>query len=205
MDGWPASFRVFISSAAVKHNSYQAIMKHLHSVCFLLLPYTCLLLCAEITPVKADTRREAEALVNWKASLADADESLGPWSMANSTSLCRWTHITCDTAGHIIELNLDRASLNGTLDKLDFSVFPHLRRLLLSYNDLYSTIPAGIGNLTSLVELDISWNQYLRGNIPRSIGQLKHLAVLRMPGLRLSGVLPEEIANLTSLEELDLE
>ncbi|KAE8810839.1 putative LRR receptor-like serine/threonine-protein kinase [Hordeum vulgare] len=95
-------------------------MKHLHYV----LSYTCLLLCATV-PVRADVRREAEALVNWKASLDGADESLGSWSMANSTSLCRWTYITCNSAGLMTELNLN-TSLNGTLERLDFSAFPHL-------------------------------------------------------------------------------
>ncbi|KAE8800921.1 putative LRR receptor-like serine/threonine-protein kinase [Hordeum vulgare] len=68
-------------------------------------------------PVRADIRREAEALVNWKASLDGADESLGSWSMANSTSLCRWTHITCNSAGLMTELNLN-TSLNGTLESV---------------------------------------------------------------------------------------
>ncbi|XP_044978033.1 leucine-rich repeat receptor protein kinase EMS1-like isoform X1 [Hordeum vulgare subsp. vulgare] len=179
-------------------------MKHLHLLGLLLLSCPCLLLCA-VTPVVAGIRREAEALVKWKASLANADESLGPWSLANSTSLCRWTHITCDLAGHITELDLGGVSLKGTLDEFDFSAFSHMEKLILSYNVLYGTIPAGIGNLTSLVELDISWNWDLRGIIPPSIGQLKHLVVLRMPGFTFNGVLPEEIGNLTRLEELNLQ
>ncbi|XP_037418226.1 probable leucine-rich repeat receptor-like protein kinase At1g35710 [Triticum dicoccoides] len=178
-------------------------MKHLHPV-GLLLSCSCLLLCA-VALVRADTRREAEALVRWKASLTSADESLGPWSLANFTSLCRWTHITCDSAGHILGLDLEGAILNGTLDKFDFSAFPHMERLILDHNSLYGTIPAGIGNLTSLVVLNISWNPYLGGAIPRSIGQLKHLAVLQLSGLGLNGMLPQEIGNLTSLEELYLD
>ncbi|VAH83258.1 unnamed protein product [Triticum turgidum subsp. durum] len=178
-------------------------MKHLHPLGLLLLYCSCLLLCA-IMPVVASIRREAEALVKWKASLDGADESLGPRSLENSTSLCKWTHIICDPAGHITELDLDRAGLNGTLDELDFSAFPQLKRLTFSHNDLYGKIPAGIGNLTSLVELAISYNPYLRGAIPRSIGQLKHLSFLEMIGLGLGGTLPEEIGNLTSLDVLNL-
>ncbi|XP_037415273.1 receptor-like protein 12 [Triticum dicoccoides] len=177
-------------------------MKHLHPV-GLLLSCSCLLLCA-VAPVRADTRREVEALVRWKASLSGADESLGPWSMANSTSLCRSTHITCDPAGHIIELDLAYTILNGTLDKLDFSAFPHLRSLTLIQNGLFGTIPAGIGNLTSLFTLTIMENPYLRGRIPCSIGQLKQLSYLQLEALGLDSTLPEEIGNLTSLMVLSI-
>ncbi|KAK1669065.1 hypothetical protein QYE76_057224 [Lolium multiflorum] len=178
-------------------------MKHLNSVGLFLLSCTCLQLSAA-APLRAGISREAEALVNWKASLASADESLGSWSLANSTSLCSWTHISCDPAGHITWLDLDDTSLNGTLDRLDFSAFPQLKSLVLSNNSLYGTLPAGIGNLTSLVHLDISDNPYLRGAIPHSIGQLKHLSGLILSDLGLDGTLPEEIGNLTTLEELRL-
>ncbi|VAH83254.1 unnamed protein product [Triticum turgidum subsp. durum] len=173
-------------------------MKHLHLVGLLLLSFPCLLLCAGI-------RREAEALVKWKASLASADESLEPWSLANSTSLCTWTHITCDLAGHITKLEFDLTNLSGTLDELDFSAFPHMEELIMFGNGLHGTVPAGIGNLMSLVELHISLNPYLTGAIPRSIGQLKHLASLKLiSSLGLAGTLPEEIGNLTSLEALTI-
>ncbi|KAF7095718.1 hypothetical protein CFC21_097826 [Triticum aestivum] len=178
-------------------------MKHLHSVCFLLLSYTCLLLYVA-APASANIRGEAEALVKWKASLVDADGSLSTWSMANSTSLCNWWHVTCDLAGHIRQLMLIETSLNGTLDDFDFPAFPHMEKLILYDVGLYGTIPAGIGNLTSLVVLDLSRNPYLRGAIPRSIGQLMHLGLLRLRYLKLDSTLPEEIGNLTSLDELDL-
>ncbi|XP_047070181.1 LRR receptor-like serine/threonine-protein kinase FLS2 [Lolium rigidum] len=177
-------------------------MKLIHPVGLVLL--SCFFLLCAVVPVRADLRREAEALVNWKASLASADESLGSWSLANSTNLCRWSGIICDSAGHIAKLNLWNASLNGTLDQLDFSAFPHLKELSFGHNGLHGTIPAGIGNLTSLVVLQITDSPYLRGAIPRSIGQLKHLALLNLAFLGLDGTLPEEVGNLTSLEELSL-
>ncbi|XP_051215340.1 uncharacterized protein [Lolium perenne] len=180
----------------------ETIMKLIHPAGLVLL--SCIFLLCAVVPVRADLRREAEALVNWKASLASAHESLGSWSLANSINLCRWSGIRCDSAGHIAELYLWNASLNGTLDELDFSAFPHLKELSFGHNGLHGTIPAGIGNLTSLVVLQITDSPYLRGAIPRSIGQLKHLALLNLVFLGLDGTLPEEVGNLTSLEELSL-
>ncbi|XP_071679031.1 uncharacterized protein [Lolium perenne] len=180
-------------------------MKKLHPLGLLLHSFTCLLLCATIAPAKANIRREAKALVNWKTSLASADGSLSSWLLANSTSPCHWMHITCNADGSAIrKLNISDASLNGTLDEFDFSAFPHLKKLILFQNDLYGTIPAGIGDLASLVQLEIIKNKYLMGTIPRSIGRLKQLTTLQLEGLGLDGALPEEIGNLTSLRKLSL-
>ncbi|VAH83256.1 unnamed protein product [Triticum turgidum subsp. durum] len=165
-------------------------MKHLHLVGLLLLSFPCLLLCAGI-------RREAEALVKWKASLASADESLEPWSLANSTSLCTWTHITCDLAGHITKLEFDLTNLSGTLDELDFSAFPHMEELIMFGNGLHGTVPAGIGNLMSLVELHISLNPYLT-----EIGNLTSLEALTITSVTLTGSIPPTIGMLTKLRPM---
>nr|CDM85558.1 unnamed protein product [Triticum aestivum] len=197
-------------------------MKHLHLVGLLLLSCPCLLLCA-VTPVVAGIRREAEALVKWKASLAGAHKSLGQWSLANSTSLCRWTYITCDSAGHITVLQLVHANLSGTLDELDFSAFPHMEKLIMFGNGLHGTIPAGIGNLTSLVVLDLGENPYLReignltslealginsvtltGSIPPTIGMLTKLRSLGLWNNNLTGSIPLEIGNMTELNTISL-
>lgn len=90
MAGRPAAHPEVLCSLQPGRTS-EAIMKLLHHVALLLFFCTSLLLCA-LTPVKTIIWREAEALVNWKASLADADESLGSWSIANSTSLQVDTH-----------------------------------------------------------------------------------------------------------------
>ncbi|KAM3369584.1 hypothetical protein ACQJBY_017467 [Aegilops geniculata] len=202
MAGRPADyFRIGLYSVVQQSTSQsQAIMKHL------LLSCTCLLLCAIVTPASADIRREAEALLSWKASLDGADESLSSWSLANSTGVCHWMYISCNLAGSsIIELNISGVSLNGTLDKLDFSAFPNLKKLILFQNGLYGNIPEGISNLTSLVQLQISSNWYVTGTIPRGIGRLKQLTELQLGGLGLEGAtLPEEIGNLTSLTKVAL-
>uniref|UniRef100_A0A8I6WHI7 Leucine rich repeat malectin kinase 1 n=1 Tax=Hordeum vulgare subsp. vulgare TaxID=112509 RepID=A0A8I6WHI7_HORVV len=115
-------------------------------------------------------------------------------------------HISCNSArSTIIKLNISGASLNGTLDKFDFSAFPNLKKLILFQNGLHGNIPEGIGGLTSLARLRISSNRYITGTIPRGIGRLKQLTELQLGGLGLDGVaLPEEIGNLTSLTKLAL-
>uniref|UniRef100_A0A453G8Z6 Leucine-rich repeat-containing N-terminal plant-type domain-containing protein n=1 Tax=Aegilops tauschii subsp. strangulata TaxID=200361 RepID=A0A453G8Z6_AEGTS len=141
-------------------------------------------------PVRADIRREAEALVKWKASLDGADESLGPWSLANSTSLCNWTHITCDSAGHIRSLDLTIVSLNGTLDQLDFSAFPHLGKLTLFH--------AGFTANNMVADLRDCFQEHL--------GQLETMAFSQnhLYGTLLTDQGEVFLCNYTALKLLDL-
>lgn len=194
-------------------------MKHLHHLhihAILLLSCTISLLRCAVVLAADDggRRREARrALLKWKASLGGGDTYLSSWTTpANSSSgPCSWDFITCDSAGDVTGLNIAGTftdqdldtGLRGTLAALDFSAFPRLQTLQLSQNNLDGAIPEGIGNLTSLVSLNVSFD-FLRGPIPRSIGQLQRLRVLALQFLLLQGRIPDEIGNLTSLQVLEL-
>ncbi|XP_040989135.1 probable LRR receptor-like serine/threonine-protein kinase At1g53430 [Juglans microcarpa x Juglans regia] len=68
---------------------------------------------------------------------------------------------------------------------------------------LSGVLPAEFGNLTNLIQLDLTRN-YLNGSIPPSFAQLP-LVNLSLLGNRLSGTIPKEIGDITSLEQLVLE
>ena len=78
-----------------------------------------------------------------------------------------------------------------------------LKRMILSASTLQGPIPATIGDMTSLVDLEFSGN-YLVGQIPKEIGLLKNLQHLELYHNLLSGNMPEEIGNLTELIDLDM-
>ncbi|CAN1286276.1 Probable LRR receptor-like serine/threonine-protein kinase At3g47570 [Linum perenne] len=65
-------------------------------------------------------------------------------------------------------------------------------------NKLSGHIPSSIGNLTRLIQLDISDN-YLLGEIPVSIQNCQKIAFLRLSRNNLSGVIPPQLWSLTSL------
>ncbi|KAL6641067.1 hypothetical protein ACP70R_019248 [Stipagrostis hirtigluma subsp. patula] len=189
--------------------SLNSTMKHIISLHGLLLlsSFISLLPSAAVPATAAGGRREAEALLKWKASLAGGgDESLSSWTLAtnSTTSPCSWAFVGCSLAGDVTGLRVSNAGLNGTLAGLDFSAFPRLETLQLEGNGLYGTIPEGIANLTSLAFLRISVDHGVTGPIPRSIGQLKQLAELHLDSLGLNGTIPDEIGNLTSLQQLVL-
>ncbi|KAG8657885.1 hypothetical protein MANES_03G091900v8 [Manihot esculenta] len=75
--------------------------------------------------------------------------------------------------------------------------------LVKGYN-LTGVLPTEIGNLSFLVELDLTRNS-INGTIPKSFALLPNLRTLSLLGNRLTGPIPEEIGNSPSLEELILE
>ncbi|CAM8991467.1 unnamed protein product [Rhodiola kirilowii] len=75
--------------------------------------------------------------------------------------------------------------------------------LQLWSNKLTGYIPATLGNLQDLQDLGISGNNLI-GPIPIDIFRIRKLAFMRLMRNELSGAIPLEIGNLTSLRELAL-
>ncbi|XP_058094845.1 MDIS1-interacting receptor like kinase 2-like [Magnolia sinica] len=208
-----------------------AIQKSL-SLAFLLLLLEFLSSNA-FTTAAASTLGEAEALMEWKASLL-SPQALQSWSLpsanasANTISPCKWYGISCNGFGSVIEISLPSAGLQGKLHNLNFSSFPNLLRLNLSDNTLTGTIPADIGTLSRLVSLNISmnnlsgvlplsmanlshlseldiWSNEITGPIPPSLGNLTRLTVLYLSNNQISGSIPAQLGNLKNLVELSLQ
>ena len=70
-------------------------------------------------------------------------------------------------------------------------------------NKLKGSIPAELGDLTSLQTLDLRSNP-LTGPIPAWLGALTDLRTLYLGSNRLTGPIPAELGDLTNLRALDL-
>ncbi|OMO61011.1 hypothetical protein COLO4_33616 [Corchorus olitorius] len=153
---------------------------------------------------------EAEALVKWKASLDEKSRSnLSSW-VGTGSSPCTWVGISCDTLGSVTYLNLSHNGLEGTLEDFNFSSFPNLTHLDLTFNSLFGNIPAqigpiptSIGNLTNTLALYLRTNK-LSGLIPQQIGLLTSIQELDFSQNCLTGSIPHQIGNLTNLSALSL-
>ena len=73
--------------------------------------------------------------------------------------------------------------------------------LFLASNQMTGTIPASLGNLSSLRSLFLHSNQ-LTGSIPTSLGNLSRLRVLILESNQFSGTIPSELGNLSNLQRL---
>ena len=73
----------------------------------------------------------------------------------------------------------------------------------LQFNELSGTLPAELGNLSSLLWISMGSNS-LSGTIASELGQLSQLRELRLDNNDLSGPIPNQLGNLTQLTELRL-
>ncbi|XP_030922918.1 receptor-like protein 35 [Quercus lobata] len=129
---------------------------------------------------------EAEALLNWKASLDNQNKSLLS-SWVGDRPCINWVGITCDD----MELGVTRLILSSFGLKVSY----------LLQNSLYGTIPDSIGDLSKLTHLEFSHNN-LFGAFPPSIFNLSKLRFFDLTGNQIPGRIPPEIGQMISLQYL---
>ncbi|ESR49806.1 hypothetical protein CICLE_v10030621mg [Citrus x clementina] len=147
------------------------------------------------------------------------------WATGNYTSYhCKWTGISCNSAGSIIGVSLlwyENDNITGELGRFKFSCFPNLRSFKIHSNySISRSIPSEItalpmlqtlelpsnnlnGQLTHLTTLAIAWNQ-INGSIPLGIGSLEALQVLDLSKNEIEGSTPSTRGHLKRLRSLDL-
>ncbi|KAL2479176.1 putative LRR receptor-like serine/threonine-protein kinase [Forsythia ovata] len=151
---------------------------------------------------KKSVDSEAETLLTWKVSLDNKTQYfLRSWGV--ETNPCHWIGIRCDTAGRVAYLNLSHIGIRGTLEDVNFSLFPNLRSLDLFNNSIYGAIPSTIGNLSKLTYLDLSENS-LSGTIPPELGLLTNVKTFYLDHNNISGSIPHEICFLKYVIDFSL-
>ncbi|CAA2993099.1 MDIS1-interacting receptor like kinase 2-like [Olea europaea subsp. europaea] len=170
-----------------------------------------------IYPNPACSSTEANALLKWKASFENPNNSvLNSWTFepVNSTKFsghpkatasanpCNWYGVSC-IYGSVHGLNLTNASIHATLYKFPFTSLQNLTYMNLSNNQIYGSIHEEMGNLINLVEVDMGSNM-LTGSIPPTLGNLDQLQILHLFKNKLVGSIPPEVGKLKSLQRLNL-
>ena len=110
-----------------------------------------------------------------------------------------WEGVTMEN-GRVVGLLLEEFDLTGAVPA-EIGRLSALKELNLDYNQLTGPVPAEIGQLTSLEELNLGYNQLT--SVPAEIGQLTSLRELVLYDNQLTS-LPAEIGRLASLTELGL-
>ncbi|KAF3945553.1 hypothetical protein CMV_028085 [Castanea mollissima] len=100
-------------------------------------------------------------------------------------------------------LSLHECNLQGTFEMNIFRL-PCIQTLNLGYNsNLGGAIPTSLGNLTKMIYLDLSYNNF-NGLLPSSIFDLPNLSVLDLRHNQLVGPLPNHVSGLNLLIDLSL-
>ncbi|PIA40880.1 hypothetical protein AQUCO_02400143v1, partial [Aquilegia coerulea] len=109
-----------------------------------------------------------------------------------------------NNCSNLEQLSFQSNVLRGPLPDSISNLSTKIRLLSLGTNQIYGTIPIGIGNLVNTQIMDLGFN-YLTGNIPATIGKLNQLRELYLARNSLSGEIPSSIGNnLTQLLKISL-
>ncbi|UOB16910.1 leucine-rich repeat domain-containing protein [Abyssalbus ytuae] len=122
----------------------------------------------------------------------------------NNEDISSWVGVTVDDQGRVIKLVFvdEDAQIGYGLVTLPAEIGQLTSLVSLSlYNNQLTSIPAEIGQLTNLEFLDLGNNQLT--NIPAEIGQLTSLETLYLDNNQLTSI-PAGIGQLTNLEYLFL-
>ncbi|KAE8709028.1 Leucine-rich repeat protein kinase family protein, putative isoform 2 [Hibiscus syriacus] len=135
-------------------------------------------------------------------SLADEWKNLPPGRLRGDPCRDEWVGIEC-SGSRVTSITLPNMNLEGELSG-DLSILSELQQLDLSYNRyLTGPLPSTIGNLKKLTNL-ILVSCGFTGQIPDTIGSLPLLKFLSLNSNAFTGTIPPTIGNLSTLYWLDL-
>jgi len=119
----------------------------------------------------------------------------------------RWVDMSLVVPNSLMNLSSSLSSLTlyscGLQGKFPSSVrkFKHLQLLDLRFSNLTGSIPDDLGQLTELVSIDLSFNDYLSvepSSFDKTIQNLTMLRNLRLGSVNMPLVTPNSLANLSS-------
>jgi len=145
------------------------------------------------TITKTNTRSTAKTAVDPDISQT---ERQGLLALYNSTAGENWNNNTGWTK--LSNSNIKVTELYGVTIENGKVI-----KIQLYDNHLNGTLPADIGLLTNLQEINLSTNN-IYGALPSEIGQLKNLETLGISQTNLSGTIPKEIGQLTNIKDISL-
>ncbi len=120
-----------------------------------------------------------------------------------STAVAEWTGITvAGTPPRVLRVVVTDAGLDGTIPAT-LGGLEKLQQLNLGDNALTGTIPGELGGLSKLWLLHLAGND-LTGPLPAELVMIERLQILRAGGNRLTGEIPEALFGLTYLDYVDL-
>ena len=140
---------------------------------------------------------DCEILLSVRDTLAGSDTL--DW--AADTSIERWEGISVGgVPRRVVSIRLIARGLNGTLP-VELGDLASLMELDLGENQLTGTVPSELGQLSGLTQLWLNSNE-LTGAIPAQLGNLPNLEILAISSNQLTGIIPEELGNLSNLKVL---
>ena len=147
-------------------------------------------------PAPGSPAMDREILVTFDNALDGPNwEDSGNW--LTDAPLGEWSGVTTDDNGRVIWLQMGgtgtRQELSGEIPA-ELGSLSNLTELDLYDNNLSGEIPAELGSLSNLTRLELGNNE-LSGEIPAELGSLSNLVSLRLSNNELSGCVPSSLED----------
>ncbi|XP_038992140.1 LRR receptor-like serine/threonine-protein kinase EFR [Hibiscus syriacus] len=155
---------------------------------------------ATATSVVRGNDTDQQALLQFKAKITgDPLKIMESWN--SSIHFCQWRGITCGRKHpRITKLELPSLKLSGSLSPY-IGNLSFLMELNLSGNGFYNEIPQEIGHLRRLKTLEMT-NNSVSGEIPSNLSACSKLIWLHMADNQLTGEIPASLGLLSNLKVL---
>ncbi|XVF54623.1 hypothetical protein PTKIN_Ptkin05aG0196400 [Pterospermum kingtungense] len=145
---------------------------------------------------------DQHALLDFKNRIIDPHNILAN-NWTTTSPVCNWVGVSC-AAKHsrVGALRLPNLGLAGTIPS-QIGNLSFLVSLDLSGNNFYGNLPRELTKLNRLKHIELSFN-FLSGEIPTMFVRLDKVLYLNLSGNNLTGTIPPSISNMSNLEVLDL-
>ncbi|KAJ0984492.1 hypothetical protein J5N97_002848 [Dioscorea zingiberensis] len=142
---------------------------------------------------------DKKALLKLKAGFGNPIDL--PWT--SDVACCAWYGVICNSiTGRVLNIDISSVNLSGTISPA-IGDLPMLSEIHIQYAPfLTGSIPYSITKLP-LTKLTIRFTA-LSGPIPAFLGELKDLTDIDLSGNLLTGPIPEPVASLPKLDRLTL-
>nr|CAB3448893.1 unnamed protein product [Digitaria exilis] len=114
------------------------------------------LLISFAAPTSSCTEQEEASLLQFLAQLSNDAGLAKSWQ--GGTDCCKWEGITCNRNRTVVEVSLPSRGLKGRITP-SISNLTGLQHLNLSYNLLYGDLPRELLSTSSIIVLDVSFNE----------------------------------------------
>ncbi|KAK9949786.1 hypothetical protein M0R45_005300 [Rubus argutus] len=169
------------------------------SITWFFLVYCCCCCCCCLASLSTDQ----SALLALKACITSDPQNMISTNWSTTTPVCNWVGVTC-AARHlrVAVLNISYFGLAGTIPP-ELGNLSFLVDLQLTNNSFSGTLPVELARLRRLKLVSFGYNNF-KGEIPSWFGSLPKLATIHLSGNQFTGSIPPAIFNISTLQVINM-
>ncbi|KAM5569873.1 putative LRR receptor-like serine/threonine-protein kinase [Rosa sericea] len=169
---------------------------------FLVVYYYC---CMASLTMAAQTNisTDQSALLAFKSRITEDPQNKILTNWSSTTQVCNWVGVTCGARQiRVTALNLSYMGLSGTIPP-ELGNLSFLVNLDFTNNNFHGSLPSELGRLRRLKFISLRFNKFM-SIIPSWLGLLSKLRTVNLCGNKFSGFIPAAMFNLSALQVIDL-